>query len=86
MEQINAQRRKGDRIDVTPETILVGAGSALDSLFLLNFLVAAEERLAEDHGLEVCLIDLLAEADEATSPLRSIGALTGYLLSISEAC
>ena len=83
MEEINAQRKKGERIDVTPATILIGAGTDLDSLLLLNFLVAAEARLADDHGLHVGLIDLIAEGDEDTNPLRSIATLTDHLLSIS---
>jgi len=85
MEEINAQRKKSERIDVTPATILVGAGTGLDSLLLLNFLVAAEVRLADDHGIHVGLIDLVAEGDEDANPLESIATLTEHLVAISKA-
>jgi hypothetical protein len=85
MDQINAQRKRGERIDATPATVLVGAGAVLDSLLLLHFLVAAEERLAADHALHVSLVDLLAEAGEGTSPLQTIATLAEHLASISGA-
>lgn len=84
MEQINCQRRRNERVDVTPSTILVGEGTSFDSLFLLSFLVAAEERLAADHGLHLSLIDLVAEGEEHT-PLKSIATLSEFLVAIAGA-
>jgi hypothetical protein len=84
MEQINGQRRKNDRIEVAPSTILVGEGTALDSLLLVSFLVAAEERLAADHGLRVSLIDLIADGGQAAA-LTSIATLSDHLIGIAGA-
>jgi hypothetical protein len=78
MDHINDQRKKSDRVVPTPATILVGEGAVLDSLLLLSFLVAAEERLLDEHGLHVSLLDLIANEP---SPLRSIGTLTDHLVS-----
>ena len=79
MDEVNAQRKKDERVTPTPLTVLVGAGAPLDSLLLLNFLVAAEERL-EAAGAEVSLVDLLASQDEETSPLRTFRALAAHLV------
>jgi len=84
MEQINAQRKKNERVEAAPATVLVGPGAALDSLLLLNFLVAAEEKLRDDHGLELSLVDLLGQP-VAESPLRSVATLTEHLVAASSA-
>jgi len=79
MDEINGQRRKAERVKTTPATILVGPGAVLDSLLLLNFLVAAEDRLAEEHGVHVSLVDLVADGDEDETPLESIATLARHL-------
>jgi hypothetical protein len=79
MDDINGQRRKAERREATPATILVGPGAVLDSLLLLNFLVAAEQRLAENHGVHVSLVDLVADLDEDQTPLESIATLARHL-------
>jgi acyl carrier protein len=84
MEQINCQRRRNDRIEITPATILVGEGTALDSLLLVSFLVAAEERLAADHGLRVSLLDLVADDGEHAA-LKTIGTLSRHLTAMAGA-
>ncbi len=83
MDEVNAQRKKSERVTPTPETILVGSGAPLDSLLLLNFLVAAEERLGT-AGSDVSLVDLLADQDEDTSPLRTFGALAEHLVEATQ--
>jgi hypothetical protein len=83
MEQVNAQRKRHERIAAAPETVLVGAGAALDSLLLLNFLVAAEGELRERHGVEVSLVDLLTAPSDA--PLRSLAALAEHLVAATAA-
>ena len=85
VEQIWTQRKKGARLEITPTTVLVGAGSPLDSLLLLNFLVAVEERLTEEHGLHIDLVDLLGDVSDDESPLKNVGTLTEHLVSISGA-
>jgi hypothetical protein len=79
MADINGQRRKAERLEATPATILVGPGAVLDSLLLLNFLVAAEERLAEDYGVHVSLVDLVADGEDDQTPLESIATLARHL-------
>jgi hypothetical protein len=85
INQICRQCANGERAELTPRTILVGAGSPLDSLLLLNFLVAVEERLSDEHGLQIDLIDLLANAGHGESPLKTIATLADHLVSIAGA-
>lgn len=72
--QLPADRRLGGREDAA----IVGDGSVLDSLAVLNLLVAVEERCADELGLTVDLLDehLLAERD---GPLATVASLVAHL-------
>jgi acyl carrier protein len=78
IDAINLQRTKARRLEKSPELPLVGPGSTLDSLMLMNLIVETESRLLDDFGLEVSLADLVGlPRDE--NPFRTLGALADYL-------
>src|SRR5436190_11571583 len=61
---VNFTLRKEDSpLTSDPALILVGEGGRLDSLGLVNFVVALERRLAEHTGRNVSVIDLLTSGD-----------------------
>lgn len=62
-----------DGIEITPETPLVGDGSALDSMKLVQVCLALED-IAEEHGFE---FDWTSEAamSKSRSMFRTAGAL-----------
>jgi hypothetical protein len=76
---VNEQLPKERRLAASPDAILCGDGSVLDSLGLLNFMLAAEQRL-EDAGFAVNLTALPNAADPS-GPLRSIATLARYVNS-----
>ena len=59
------------------DTPIQGPGNDLDSLNLINFLVAVEEALEDRFGVQVALSDDRAVTREP-SPLESIGTLVEY--------
>lgn len=72
--QLPAERRLAGREDAA----ILGEDTVLDSLAVLNLLVAVEERCADELGLAVDLLDerLLADRD---GPLRSVASLVAHL-------
>jgi acyl carrier protein len=72
-----------DREDLPPlkkalDTPIFATESELDSLGLINFLVAVEEGVERDFGVAIVLSDDRALSTEP-SPLRSVSALVEYV-------
>lgn len=65
------------RLSSEPEAVIFGKGGKLDSLGLVSFVLAVEERLAE-RGWKVSLTDECAMSQNR-SPFRSIQALTSFV-------
>lgn len=65
--------------DTAPDaaTELFGEEGMLDSVGLVSLVVAVEQRLADELGIEVSLADERALSQRA-SPYRTVGSLAGY--------
>lgn len=68
----------GPALAKSPDTALFGGSGELDSLGLVNFIVAAERAIGNEFGTPVMLADDRALSHEP-SPFRSIGALADYV-------
>jgi hypothetical protein len=76
---VNLTLRKEDSpLTPDPALVLVGEGGRLDSLGLVNFVVALERRLAEHTGRNVSVIDLLTTGDGI--PFDTLGSLRDLLV------
>lgn len=64
------------------ETVLVGPKSALDSLRLVNFIVAVEQKVEEEFGFPISAIANEKAMSQKTSPLRSAGILADFISEI----
>lgn len=69
-------------IVVSPETILFGEGSVIDSLTLVNVIVDIEEMLFGEYGEPYYLTDDDAVFREP-SPFNSVNSLTDYIIEIT---
>jgi len=78
IDDINRERPSDRQLAKAPETALYGSSSDLDSLGLVNFVVAAEARIEAGLGKSLVLADDRALAQEP-SPFRSVGALADYV-------
>jgi len=79
VDELNVQLPRDKKLAKGEDTTLIGDGSVLDSLNLMTFLVAVEEKLSET-GLEIALADEAAGSPD-TTPLRTIGTLGKFILS-----
>jgi acyl carrier protein len=61
-----------------PETRLLGTGSGLDSIQLVNLIVTTEREIEDAMGVAVTLADERALSMKA-SPFRSIQSLADYI-------
>jgi len=74
---VNQQLPTAKRLSKAPDTVIVGSGGALDSLGVVNFVIAVEDKVAEATGAAVQLLDehILVEG----SPFHTVGSLARYI-------
>ncbi len=83
IDEFNAQNPGAAQLQKAPETVLFGAEGRLDSLGLVNLIVAVEQRIQEDFGVTVTLADERAFS-QRQSPFRTIATLASYIGGLIE--
>lgn len=75
---VNEQIIDGSKIEKSNETVLLGDASTVDSLSLVNLIVAIEDAVSRNVGHPVSLVDedLLSSGDQ---PLRTVGSLASFI-------
>lgn len=71
-----------DSVKKSAETELLGPSSCLDSLKLVNLIVAVEQRVEEEFGLAISAIANEKAMSQKSSPLRNVGTLADFITSI----
>lgn len=84
IDEANEDRQDLPPLEKSPETPVHGTDSGLDSLGLINFVVAVEEGIERDFGATIVLSDDRALSQEP-SPFERVGTLVAYIdLLLSE--
>lgn len=83
VDAVNAQRRDKPPLAKDLGTVLYGSGSDVDSLGLIELVVAVEEQVEEQLGLSVTLVDERALSQEV-SPFSTMGTLVDYVVQLGE--
>jgi acyl carrier protein len=78
VEDLNRQGAVARPITPTPATALFGSASALDSLALINLIVAVEGNVQEKFGKMITLADDRALSQEV-SPFSTVDTLATYV-------
>lgn len=78
IDEVNAESDDFARIDKSPDTALLGEGGQVDSLMLVNLVVAVESQIEEQTGKTVVLIDETTMA-QVDSPFTSVATLAAYV-------
>lgn len=78
VDEANLDRGDEPPLQKAPDTPIHGSASGLDSLGLINFIVAVEENVENATGVPIVLGDDRALAQEP-SPFSSIGVLADYV-------
>ena len=71
------------QLEKSSDTKLFGQGSSLDSLGLINLVVAVEQNIEDEFDVEITLADVRAMSQE-NSPFRTVGSLTDYIEMLLE--
>ena len=79
IEELNQDLPPGSVLEPAPDTVLFGRGSRLDSLGLVNLIVAVEGALADELGVEMTLADEKAMS-QSSSPFRTVDTLVDYIV------
>ena len=78
IDEVNPQLPAERRLKKSPDTALFGHAGALDSLGLVNLIVAVEQAVEDELGVPVALADEKAMSQNA-SPFRTVGTLADYV-------
>ena len=83
VEEINGQLPKEQQLAKSVDTVLIGQSGTIDSLGLVNMIVATEQKIEEEFGTGLTLADDKAMS-QINSTFRTIGALADYISSVLE--
>ena len=83
IDSLNAQLPIEEHVEKSNSTALFGSGSKLDSLGLINLIVAVEKNIENEFDTTITLADERAMSQE-DSPFRTVGSLTDYIEMILE--
>ncbi len=78
IEDFNRQMPPEQRLEKSTNAPLYGYDAPLDSLSLVNLIIASERRIRENFGVGITLADEHAMSQK-NSPFRSVGALADYI-------
>ena len=81
VSEYNEQLEDAQKLELSPETRLLGKSSKLDSFGLVNLIIVVEEKLYEKFERPVTLADERAMSQER-SPFRSIESLAEYAFTL----
>ncbi len=69
------------QLQKSPDTVLYGSGGRLDSLELVNLIVAAEQNIEDEFGIPITLADERAMS-QRNSPFRTVATLVAYIAAL----
>jgi len=78
IDKFNNEYSDEIQLEKSSHTALLGQGSKLDSLGLINLIVAVEQNVEDKFGITITLADERAMSQEA-SPFRTVGSLADYI-------
>ena len=80
IDVVNQLLPPAKRLARRPATVIVGAGGSLDSLGIINFVLALEEHASDALGRPVQLLNAEVLAAEDT-PFRTVDTLATHLIA-----
>jgi acyl carrier protein len=78
IDELNPQLPPERRLEKSPETVVFGRAGRLDSLGLVNLIVAIEQAVEDEFAVSVALADEKAMS-QRSSPFRTVGVLAAYV-------
>ena len=81
IDEVNEQLPEGQNLEKSLETVLLGSSGKLESINLVNLLVAIEENIEETFGIPISITDERA-VSEKNSPFRTVETLCNFVLNL----
>lgn len=81
IDELNSSLPEGDRINKTLDEILIGSSGKMDSLGMINLIVAVEQKIEEEFKETVSLANDNAMSAQ-NSPFKTVGSLIDYVGSL----
>ena len=78
VDEINQQLAKDQQLERSIDTVLFGRSGKLDSLGLVNLIVATEQKIEEEFEVVITIADEKAMSQKH-SPFKTIGSLADYI-------
>lgn len=78
IDEINLELPDDMKLEKSTSTVLFGDGGKLDSLGLVNLVVAAEQKITEDFDNPISISDERAMSQK-NSPFRTVETLIDYI-------
>ena len=78
IDKFNNEYSDEIQLEKSSHTALLGRGSKLDSLGLINLIVAVEQNVEDKFDITITLADERAMSQEI-SPFRTVGSLADYI-------
>jgi len=81
IDETNENLPENGRLTKSPDTILFDRSGLLDSLGVVHFIVAVEDRVRDELGVSITLADERAMSAKS-SPFRTVTSLASYLTEL----
>lgn len=81
IDDVNELLSEEYKLQKSSETVLLGESGGLDSIELVNFIVAVEEHINSNLGINISLVDEIANSDGA---LRTVETFINYVTELQE--
>ena len=78
IDELNQTLATGMQLPKSPDTVLFGEGSTIDSLGLVGLIVGVEQRAAEQFEAAITIVNEKAMSLR-NSPFRTVGTLADYV-------
>lgn len=83
VDEVNEQLMEDQRVEKSTKTVLMGSEAKLDSMALVNLIVATEGAISSKFNVNISLTDERAlQAQE--SPFETLGTLIDYISRLFE--
>ena len=81
IDEINLQLPGDKKLEKSPDTILQGRASELDSLGLVNLVLITEENIEDLLGVTVNIADQRA-VSQKNNPYQTVASLSQYIIQL----
>ena len=83
IDEVNSQMSKDEQLIKSPDTVLYGESSSIDSIGLINIIVTVEQNIEDDFEKSITLADQKAMSQKK-SPFKTVESLAKYIQILIE--